>query len=227
MRPLPISVSTALDAVTAGKLISGGWLAHKELLEVGMSVLKQHNYTCRACGFKSRPSKEVPHGWMIPVDLNSPSLVALSSEAGLCLCPFCTSTLTINWSVVPTVRSGKEAPSPGMLILLPHLSQHEINRIALHTLSILSSTSIMESSPIRDMAVKVDSVMSSLQKELTLYIEPYRSEHDADFARALALIPVDLYEKRNEVLSPVRWWPTMSYWQEQGLYWTYSTFNKF
>lgn len=83
----------------------------------------------------------------------------------------------------------------------------------------------MSNDPLVDMARNVDNTISALSSALSEYIPLYRSEQDADFARALALLPGEYYEQRGSVIDSVRWWPTMSFWKEQGAYWMESTYR--
>lgn len=218
-----VRVGTVMDALLFGKLMTGGWHAHPKLNEPGMRILSRAGFTCESCGFVSRPSKQVPHGYMVPVDIQHAGLLALSSK-GECLCPLCASALGLNWAVLGTVQADKIVQSPGMLIAQPVLSQVEINRIALHVISVLASKTTSDSSPIASAARDVDAAMAALNQELGASIPFYRGK-DSDFARALALIPSDLYEQRQVIIGQLRWWPNVRYWREQGAYWMQATFK--
>lgn len=220
-----IRLGTAMDANTAGKLILGGWESHPKLSKAGMAILKRHRFTCRGCGFYSRPSMQVPHGWMLPIDFEHPAMLALDVKKGTCLCPLCASSMAINWSVATTRVSGKEMPAPGMLIMLPHMSQSQLNRLALHVISIHASRKVSTQTSLEIAATNVDNTMRSLNAELQASLPIYRGEQDAEFARALAMLPDEFYSRREEIIGPVRWWPSMRFWREQGAYWMQSTFK--
>lgn len=222
---IDIKLGTVSNAALAGKLIAGGWVSHPELLSIGRVVLQRYKFTCQGCGFQSRPTKQVPHGWMLPVDLQHPGLLALKEGVGICLCPLCASTLASNWSVAPVIAGSKELPAPGMLVLLPHISQVQLNRLALHLVSIHASRKVAQQTSLEAIAVSVDSVISSLSKDVQSKLSIYRDGKDAEFCRALSMLPNDYYQYRDEIIGPVRWWPTMAYWREQGAYWMTQTFD--
>lgn len=201
-----------------------GWHTNETLLADGLEVLERHQFTCKACGFQSRPSKQVRHGFMVPVDARNKAMISRNGR-GDCLCPFCASVVGINWSVVKTKVGNRERPSPGMLIHCPHLSQAELNRLALHVTSLITSRKIGASpSTLESAARDVDAAMVSLNHELGAELPIYRA-NDADFARALAMLSVPLYEKRSSLIKHVRWWPTVSFWEVQGVYWNKAYFD--
>ncbi|EKY4114584.1 TPA: hypothetical protein ACGW3M_001204 [Pseudomonas aeruginosa] len=194
------------------------WHRNEKLFVDGLKVLERHRFTCKFCGFKSRPSRQVPHGYMVPIDWRNNSNISVNGE-GECVCPFCASVLGINWSVEKQKLGGKEMPSPGVLMFCPHLTQIEVNRIALHVASLISSRRVGSTpSTLESAARDVDAIMVSLNQELGAELPIYKA-NDGDFARALSMLAVPLYEQRKHLLSHVRWWPTVSFWQEQGVYW--------
>ena len=218
-----LNVGIAENPELAGKVISGQWYTNPKLQASGMSVLKRHSFTCVACGFVTRPSRQVPHAHMIPVDPDSGRFVSLDGK-GVCLCPLCASTTAINWSVVSRSLSGKEMPAPGMLIYCPYLSQVELNRIALHSVSIAASRKVGAGSLLDSAIRDLDASMVGLNHELGANLPIYRGK-DSEFARALAMLTQPLYEQRAELLGNVRWWPTLNFWAEQGLYWSKATYD--
>ncbi|MCF6783421.1 hypothetical protein [Stutzerimonas stutzeri] len=215
-----VRVGTVSDALLFGKLMTWGWYSNPKLREPGMRILSRSQFKCESCGFKSLPSRQVQHGYMVPVDRGHPGLIALTS-AGECLCPLCASALGLNWSVVGLMQSDKSVQAPGLLIHQPVLSQVEINRIALHVISASSSQGSI--SAIASAARDIDASMTALNQELGTFIRFYRGR-DSDFARALALIPVELYEQRQEILGHLRWWPNVKFWSKQGAYWMQATY---
>lgn len=216
-----VHVGTVSDALLFGKLMAGGWFVHPKLSEAGMRILSQSNWTCGSCGFKSRASKQVPHGYMVPVNRKHPGLLATTQ--GECFCPLCAAALGLNWSVIGLVQSDKMVMAPGMLIAQPRLSQVEINRIALHVISVLAGNS-SASTPVASAARDIDAAMTALNQELGTSIPFYRGK-DSDFARALALVPVELYEQRQTIIGQLRWWPNVRFWREQGAYWMQATYT--
>lgn len=215
-----VCAGTVSDALLFGKLMNRGWYSHPKLREPGMHILSRADFKCASCGFRSQPSKQVLHGYMLPVDRRHPGLIALSHK-GECLCPLCASALGLNWSVVGLVQSDRQVLAPGMLIAQPALSQVEINRIALHVIS--ASATPDSGSPIASAARDIDAAMTALNQELGTSIPFYRGK-DSDFARALALIPPELYEQRQSILGHLRWWPNVRFWRQQGAYWMQSTY---
>lgn len=212
-------LGTVLDANTAGKLILGGWISNKRLLAPGLSILKRHRLTCSGCGFRSRSSKEAPHGWMIPVDLGHPALLALT-EKGTCLCPICASTIASNWSVAPI--EGAEGGAPGVLIWLPQIDQLALNRLALHLIGINSQQRKVDSI-LLGAARNIDNAMRGRAEELKGALAVNHGEKDIDFARALSMLPDNLYLRRGEIIGGVRFWPCLDFWRAQGDYWMEST----
>lgn len=217
-------VGTVLNASLFGKIMTWGWFENPRLKESGMRVLTRAAYTCQSCGFASRPSRQVPHGFMVPVDRSHAGLASLNPETGTCLCPLCASVEGINWSVVGTVLGGQMVDPPGMFIILPAMSQVEINRLALHTLSIIASCGANMSSALASSARDVDAAMTALNQEVGISVPFYRGK-DSDLARALALLTDEFYSQRDEIIGQLRWWPNMRYWREQGLYWMKSTYS--
>ncbi|MBA1280225.1 hypothetical protein [Stutzerimonas stutzeri] len=218
-----VLVGTVHDALLFGKLMTGGWFTHPKLRDPGMSILRRARFTCESCGFVSRPSKEIPHGYMLPVDRNHAGQLALSTR-GECLCSLCASSLGLNWSVTGIAQAEGLIQVPGILIAQSALSQVEINRIALHVISVLASKTTSDNSPIASAARDIDAAMTALNDELGANIPFYRGK-DSDFARALALIPDNLYEQRQIIIGQLRWWPNVRFWRQQGAYWMQATYK--
>ena len=211
------------DPDAAGKLICGSWLKDERLFDIGFSVVKNNDFTCCYCGFKSRPSTQHRAGLMTPVNLGSSDLKP-TGKGDICLCPFCASSVAINWSVAPTGSPGKELPAPGVLIYCPWLSQKEISLLALHSVCISAERKVGDSSPLNASVRDVDAAMAALNQEMGIHIPVYRGS-DADFARALSLLPTQFYEQRAEIVGAVRWWPNLAYWSEWGRYFYAATFK--
>ena len=219
-----VELGTVFNAALFGKLMTGGWYEHAQLKEQGLKILSRDKFTCQSCGFSSRPSRQAPHGYMVPVDRHHVGMVATRADAGECLCPLCASAMGINWAVVATAIGGKHIDPPGMLIIQPSMTQVEINRIALHTLSIVASNSATTASALASAARDIDAAMTALNQDIGASIPFYRGK-DSDFARALALLPEAHYEQRDEIIGHLRWWPSMRYWREQGVYWMQATYK--
>lgn len=215
-------LGTVLDPMLFGKLVTGAWYTNAKLKEQGMKILSRSKFTCESCGFASRSSKQVPHGHMVPVDRCHPALLVLDRK-GECLCPMCASALGVNWAVAGVVQAEKVIESPGILIAQPVLSQVEINRIALHVISVLASRTASDSSPLSSAARDIDAAMTALNQELGAI--PFYRGKDSDFARALALLPERYYEQREQIIGQLRWWPNVRFWREQGAYWMQATYK--
>lgn len=222
---MALQIGVAADPKQAGHVISGAWLQKPELKRAGLQVLQARRYTCRACGFQAKPTKELPHGMMIPVDLKHPGFLVCRPEAGLCLCPMCACALAINWSVTGRIVGGRELAAPGMLIFCPHLSQEQISRLALHTVAICGAAKVAQQTSLDAMAVSVDCAMAALNKDLQAYLPIYRDGQGSEFARALSLLSEEYYQHRGEILGPVRWWPNVSYWASAGEHWMETTYR--
>lgn len=218
-----VYLGTVFDPLLFGKLMMGGWYVNPKLKEPGMKILSRSKFACASCGFQSRSSKQVPHAHMIPVDRSHPGLLALKDK-GECLCPMCAASLGVNWSVTGVVQADKVVETPGVLIAQSVLTQVEINRIALHVISVLASRTASDSSPISSAARDIDAAMTALNQELGASIPFYRGK-DSDFARALALLPEVYYEQREQIIGQLRWWPNVRYWREQGAYWMQATYK--
>lgn len=216
-----VCVGTVSDSLLFGKLMSWGWYTNNKLREPGMHILSRSNFKCASCGFISQPSKQIRHGFMVPVDRSHPGLIAQTTK-GECLCPFCASALGLNWSVTGQVQADRQVLAPGMLIAQPVLTQVEINRIGLHVCSASATGGI--GSKLASAARDIDAAMTALNHELGTAVPFYRGK-DSGFARALAMIPSDLYEHRQTILGQLRWWPNVAFWRQQGAYWMQSTFT--
>lgn len=199
----------------AAKIIKGQWLQHANLRQVGLDALKRHRFTCVQCGFQSRPSRQVPHGWMVPLSLDDPGLV--SGRKAQCMCPFCASSHAINWSVVTTIVRGVEQ-TPGYLIHCPWLSQGELSLLGAYCASLKAHARVGKSNAIEAAARGVDAALTALREEVALNVPVHRGS-DSDFARALSLLAPEHYGKRAELIGSLKFWPNLDYWAEQGGYW--------
>lgn len=222
---MEVQVGTVGDPVLAGKLISGGWYQNDRLRTVGMAVLRAARFTCSACGFPSRPSKQVPHGWMVPVNPEHPAMLALEKTKGRCLCPFCASCQAINWAVRPVQGGSRSEHSPGRLIYLPEMSQEQVNRVAHCVVAISSARSGANQSAEESAARDIDAAFLAKHADLQRAVPVFHEDMDYEFANALALLPAEFYELREEVIGGVRWWPHYKYWAEQGYFWSRATFE--
>lgn len=205
----------------AGKIIQGAWKENDKLRDVGYEILAKYKYKCSECGFISLPSRLHADAMMIPVDLSHAGLAAQKVKGSTCLCPLCASSMATNWSVLPTIVDGEKKPAPGFLIYLPQKSQAEVTRLAAYTL--VCSTK-KNDHPLFSVATDINVVMGSLAKEVGEKIPVY-SGTNADFTKALALLPKEFYDKRTQIIGPLRWWPNMSYWSLLGRYMQAATFD--
>jgi hypothetical protein len=217
-------IGTVDNPDLAGKVIRGIWFAREDLRKVGMEVLTSANFTCKYCGFISRTSAKVPHGYMVPVDIKHSGLAVLNSNTGICLCPFCASALAINWAVAEhKAEHGQILPVAGNLIWLPELEQAKISLVATYTVV-----------GVNDLDVGHDFAKTLKETDLSFRIRKpflanniplYKNDKDSDFARALSLLPAEHYQFRDEVLKGVRFWPNASFWKAQSHYWFHSTYK--
>lgn len=205
----------------AGKIILGAWKHNDKLRDIGYEILAKHKYKCSECGFKSIQSKARPDAMMIPVDLSHAGLAAQKIKGSTCLCPLCASSMATNWSVLPTIVDGEKIPAPGFLIYLPQKSQVDVTRLAAYT---LACSTKKNDHPLFSVATDINVVMDSLSKEVGEKI-PIYSGTNAEFTKALALLPKEFYDKRTQIIGPLRWWPNMSYWSEFGRYMQGGIFN--
>lgn len=217
-------IGTVDNPDIAGKVIQGGWFSNKDLNPVGLKVLNAAAFTCKYCGFISRPSTKVPHGFMVPVDINHSGLAALDASKAICLCPFCASALAINWSVAE--HKGEHAqvlPVAGNLIWLPEIEQTKISLVA--TYVVVGVNDIDVGHEFAKTLKETDLSFRIRKPFLANNIPLYKNDKDTDFARALSLLPVEHYEFRDEVLKGVRFWPNSSFWKAQSHYWLHSTYK--
>lgn len=217
-------IGTVDNPELAGKVISGLWHDHERLSPVGMKVLTRAKFKCVECGFVSRASKMIPHGFMVPVDLNHPGLAARTVEGATCLCPFCAATKAINWSVVerPALH-GEILPVTGSLIWLPDMSQAKLNLIA--TYISVNQNCMDVTHPLFESLHQADLAFRGRKAHLANNIPLYKEDSDSDFARALALLPNEFMASRDEVLKGVRFWPNVAYWAPQARYWAQATYK--
>lgn len=209
-------VGTVGQPQIAERVILGQWLKNDTLRPIGLQVLKRHNFTCSNCGFASRPSKQIPHGWMIPAGLRHPGLVP--SPDAKCLCPMCVAPLALNWSVISKKKKGQELQAPGMLIYCPWIMQRDLNVLASYSVAVKANCRVGRSSAIEAVVRSLDAAISALNEEVGSNTPIYRGK-DSDFARSLALLPSEYYRDRSELIGALRWWPNLDYWEQQGLYW--------
>ena len=212
----------------AGKLLQGAWLNRDELRLPGLALIKKSRYVCSYCGYQSRGSDAVPHGYMTPIDPSRANwFFTESSVSGHVACPFCASCQCLNWSVkgmTTGIGQKEQTVVPGILISFPWLTQRQINWIALHSLSINSRKSNSSNGPIYAIARDVDAVMVALNHELVANLPIYRGK-DSEFVRALSLLPNKYYKYREKIIGDVRWWPNLAFWQKEGLYFQAATYR--
>lgn len=217
-------IGTVDNPDLAGKIICGKWYSDTRLQLGGMKILEDSKFTCSKCGFASRASRKVPHGYMIPVDLEHAGLAALESARGVCLCPLCASALAINWSVAEQRTDNAEIlPVPGYLIWLPEMDQHKISIVASYVLVGVNHLDVDHD--LADTLNYVNGAYLGRKAHLASNIPLYKDDRDSDFALALSLLPTEYYEYRSEVLKGVRYWPNANFWREQSKYWMHGTYR--
>lgn len=217
-------IDTVDNPQLAGKVIRGGWFENTRLQKVGMDILARSNFTCRECGFVSRSSKKIPHGYMVPINLSHPGLAALSNKESLCLCPFCASAKAVNWSVVDhPAQHGEVVPAAGSLIWLPEMSQNKLSLISTY---IGVSAHCMEvTHPFFEVLNEIDISFRGRSAHLSSNVALYKEDCDSHFAKALSLLPNEFKETRDETLKGVRFWPRAAYWSAQSRYWGQATYQ--
>lgn len=207
----------------AGKIIQGAWRHNDRLRDIGYAVLEKHKFKCSSCDIQSKRSKVHPDGMMVPVDLNHAGLAPTKVSGATCLCPLCASAVATNWSVVGTVVDGKSIPAAGFLIYMPYQSQAEIIRLAIFTMSCLQKPN---DHPLFSIATDIGIVMGGLADEVGKKVPIYDGTN-ADFVKALSLLPDKFYEKRTDIIGVLRWWPDMAYWSDFGRYIYKASFESF
>jgi hypothetical protein len=217
-------IGTVDNPDLAGKVIQGIWYESERLKGVGMDILAKHCFKCSACGFVSRPSKQVPHGYMVPVDSGHPGLAALTLKTATCLCPLCASAIAVNWAVADRHSDRAEiVPAAGSLIWLPEVTQAKICLVATYTL--VGVNALDSTHDLASVLNDADTAFRGRSAHLASNIPLYKNDRDSDFARALALLPEEYYEYRTEVLEGVRFWPSSSFWVKQAEYWNAATYQ--
>lgn len=218
-------IGTVDNPELAGKVISGLWHDSERLRPVGMKVLIRAKFKCTYCGFVSRTSRKIPHGFMVPVDLKHSGFAARTVEGSLCLCPFCAAAKAVNWSAVEHhAQHGEILPVAGSLIWLPDMSQAKLNLLATY---IAVSQNCMEvTHPLFESLHQADLAFRARKAHLASNIPLYKEDSDSDFARALALLPNEFMASRDEVLKGVRFWPNVSSWAPQARYWAQATYRQ-
>ncbi|MEC4242117.1 MULTISPECIES: hypothetical protein [Pseudomonas] len=216
-------IGTVDNPDLAGKVIQGFWFANERLQKVGMQVLDKAGFKCYSCGFVSRTSKKIPHGYMVPIDIQHPGLAALQLKDAKCMCPLCASALAVNWSVVehPALK-GELTPLAGSLIWLPEIEQSKLSLIASY---IAVSTHCLDvAHPLAEALNHADISFRGRRAHLASNIPLYKEDCDSDFSRALALLPNEFHSARDEIMSGVRFWPNSSFWVSQAKYWFQATY---
>lgn len=217
-------IGTVDNPDLAGKVIQGHWCNNEKLQKVGMKILQSSGFKCRSCGFVSRTSKKVPHGFMVPVDVNHPGLAALELKGAQCLCPLCASALAVNWSVVEhPAMHGEILPVAGCLIWLPEIEQSKLSLIASYIA--VSSNCLDVTHPLADTLNHADISFRGRKAHLASNIPLYKDDSDSDFSRALALLPNEFHSSRDEVMGGVRFWPNTNFWVSQARYWYQATYR--
>ena len=208
-------IGTVDSPELAGKLILGGWALNKALSDVGFTILDRDRYTCHHCGFKSLPSKKVTHGFMVPVDLTSPVLIARQVDSGKCLCQLCASALAVNWSVVR--QTPDEDSAPGCLIWLPEFTQQKISIVA--SLILATSNNVSPSHHLYEATSHALTAFKGRTAHMAANVQLYKNDKDEEFVRALALLPSEYLEYREQALKGVRFWPNPKFWAKSSHYW--------
>lgn len=217
-------IGTVENPDLAGKIIAGLWYENEKLKDPGMSVIKNARFTCKLCGFSSRGSKAVPHGYMVPVNRRHPGLAAASEKGAECLCPICAASLAINWAVVE--RKGEHAvvdAASGSLIWLPEMQQSKISLIATYVLVGVNTLDVTH--PHATTLSNAELSFRARSAYLSSNIPLYKDDCDSDFAKALALLPTEFYGYRDQVLGGIRYWPNSEYWSRQSKYWYKATYE--
>lgn len=147
----------------------------------------------------------------------------------------------IGVSSIPQKRSpSKHQDSPGLLIFCPSMKQNTLNRLAhylcgyqsVHQEDSLPQTMLdsknsesqqQEVSRKLSLMRDIDVAFTALSEEVALKTPFYpvtaeKSSADFSFARALSLLPEEIYEKRYNLISSLRWWPRISFWKSTGHY---------
>lgn len=212
------------NVVGFNKLMEGQWLEHATLGPVGKQIIKRHGYKCCICGLVSKPSKQVQHGYMVPFDPRHEAGFALDAKAGYCLCALCAATKGLNWAVMGRRIGNKELPPPGVLMVQHVLPQSDITRLASYAIAVLASRKAGSSNKVESAARDIDAAMLGLNENIFGVLPFYRGS-DSGFARALNMLDEEFYEQRDEIMGCLKWWPSMSYWREQGIYWMQSTYS--
>lgn len=208
-------IGTVDSPELAGKLILGGWALNKSLSDVGFSILERDRYTCQRCGFNSRPSKKINHGFMVPVDTNSSILIAREVKFGTCLCQLCASALAVNWSVLK--QTSDEDSAPGCLIWLPEFTQDKISIVA--SLILATSNNVSPSHHLYEAASHALTAFNGRTAHMAANVHLYKNDKDEEFVRALSLLPSEFHEYRAQALNGVRFWPNPKYWAKSSHYW--------
>lgn len=216
-------IGVVRNELLAGKIIRGEWRHNKKLQDVGYEIIKKHNFKCSGCNIQSLPSKVYPSGMMVPVNLKHAGLAATSIAGASCLCPLCASALATNWSVVATMDGKKKVQPPGFLVFMPHQKQADVIRLATFTMACLQKPN---DHPLFSVAADIEIVMGGLAEEVDKKVPIYDGT-DADFIKALSLLPDEYYEKRSEIIGVLRWWPDMGYWAEFARYICEANFKRF
>lgn len=211
-------IGTVENPGLAGKIIQGKWFDNEKLSETGMRIIKGARFTCRRCGFRSRPSKKIPHGYMVPIDVRHPGLAALEVEHGECVCPICASAMAINWSVVHQHQQhGEVTPAAGELIWLPEVDQRKISLTASFAITMLCQSD--STARLYGTAFDTDTAFRARKAHMAANLSLYKNDQDADFAKALSWLPREYYQHRESILEGVRFWPSASSWKSQTAYW--------
>lgn len=219
--------STVPDLDLFSKYMDGAWLQQPTLHKVGLTVLKRDNFKCAHCGFQSRPASKqgLPHGWMYPVCLQHHGYLPVSEQQSITLCPFCLSYQALNWAVATNFVKDKEVDAPGFLIGMEKREQVELNRLSLYVVSVLSSMAVgSKRDGVEGAALAINNSIKQLQSNLHDSMPLYMPGYDFSFARGISLLHEDLYEKRDEVIPELRWWPNVGYWEKQGHFWMKASF---
>jgi hypothetical protein len=217
-------IGTVENPDLAGKIISGLWFENEKLKDPGLAVIQRARFTCKLCGFSSRGSKVVPHGYMVPVNRSHPGLAAVSEKGAECLCPICAASLAINWAVVErTADHAVVEASSGSLIWLPEMPQSKISLISTYILVGVNTLDVTH--PLVTTLSNSEMSFRSRSAYLSSNIQLYKDDCDSDFAKALALLPTEFYGYREEVLGGIRYWPNSEFWAKQSNYWYKATYE--
>ena len=180
--------------------INGG-LRVPELAKDHLLILKKHLWTCKCCGFQSRPVKDNLYGYMVAVERTDSD----NRITDFCLCALCHASHFVDHAF----DQGKVT-----FIYLDRVSQKQLN-VLTRTLMIAANSE----TEVSDAADDRLNDLAQLESHLFEQLPDYKGGQ-SDIARLFKTATAERLETFQNLLPGIRVIPAAYYWREEVSYWS-------